>query len=123
MPSYRTRPHIAGLLIDISGSLHVDATPTPNAVKAFQRLIDSRMPFRLCSNSSKESSISLEKKLNAMGFDLITANANIKQIPSPVVGNAEEKQSQLVWTSLGAVAQLLKEMNLKTYVSFRSEER
>src|ERR1700729_3125888 len=122
MPSNR-RPHITGLLIDISGNLHVDITPTPNAVEAFQRLIGSKIPFRLCSNTSKESSISLENRLNSMGFDLITANATDVSSPVVVVGNddelcatqvEDEKQSspQLVWTSLGAVARLLKEMNL-----------
>lgn len=123
------RPHITGLLIDISGNLHVDITPTPNAVEAFQRLIGSKIPFRLCSNSSKESTISLENRLISMGFDLIAANAATRNVSSsPVqVGSSssdnklccataqvgEEKQSsQLVWTSLGAAARLLKEMNL-----------
>lgn len=70
MPSHRIRPHITGLLIDISGNLHVESTPTLNAVDAFQNLISSGVPFRLCSNSSKESSASLVKKLNSMGFEL-----------------------------------------------------
>lgn len=70
MPSNRVRPHITALLIDISGNLHVESTPTLNAVDAFQNLIGSGVPFRLCSNSSKESSASLVKKLNSMGFEL-----------------------------------------------------
>ena len=93
------RPRITGLLIDISGNLHVDSRPTPNAVEAFQRLVDSKIPFRLCSNSSKESSLSLETKLNSMGFTRVR--------------NDDDDGKQLIWTSLGAVAQYLKEMNLK----------
>ena len=46
----QTRPYITGLLIDISGNLHVNSTPTPNALDAFQRLVDSKILFRLCSN-------------------------------------------------------------------------
>ena len=114
----RRRPHIAGLLIDISGNLHVGSTPTPNAVEAFQRLIDSKIPFRLCSNTSKESSTSLENKLDSMGFNLAMARKNIQSPDGNDVYAIDAQEegdtpSQLIWTSLGAVAQFLKEMDLR----------
>ena len=62
------RPPIAALLIYISGNLHVGSTPTPNAVNAFHRLQKSLVPFRLRSNTSKESTGALFKQLEAMGF-------------------------------------------------------
>ncbi|KAF8148853.1 HAD-like domain-containing protein [Crassisporium funariophilum] len=86
--SSRSRPNIIGLLIDISGNLHVGSTPTPLAVEAFQRLVDSKIPFRLCSNTSKESTASLVKRLRDMGF----------------------KSPQPVWTSIGALSQFMKDM-------------
>ena len=36
-------------------NLQVDSTPTPNAVEALHRLLDSEIPFRLCSNFSRGS--------------------------------------------------------------------
>jgi Haloacid dehalogenase-like hydrolase len=106
------RPHITGLLIDISGNLHVDSAPTPNAVEAFQRLVDSKIPFRLCSNTSKESSTSLEQRLTSMGFNLVAARRDRSDMQSQLP-RARNDEEQLIWTSLGAVAQLLKEMDLK----------
>ena len=101
------RPPIAGLLIDISGNLHVGPTPTPNAVEAFQKLQKSSLKYRLCSNSSKESTKSLINRLREMGFDVVPGGDTVT---SPA--------GQLVWTSLGAVAQLVEDQNLKRFVVF-----
>ncbi|KAF6754048.1 haloacid dehalogenase-like hydrolase domain-containing protein 2 [Ephemerocybe angulata] len=89
------RPFIKALLIDISGTLQIGSTPTPRAVEAINRLRESNVPFRLCSNSSKESTASLVKKLNGMGFDFVT--------DTTAAGKKE------VWTSIGSVAQTVKD--------------
>ncbi|KAI0319842.1 HAD-like domain-containing protein [Amylostereum chailletii] len=81
-----TRPPIRALLIDLSGTLHVGTTPTPAAVHALARLRASQIPFRFCSNTSKQSTASLHTSLAAIGF-------NVKP---------EE-----LWTSIGAVRRVL----------------
>ena len=96
------RPFIKALLIDISGNLHIGSTPTPNAVEAIKRLRDAKIPFRLCSNSSKESTKSLVSRLNSMGFDFVD---------TPAKGEKKE-----VWTSLGAVAQYVQDQGYKRCV-------
>ncbi|KAF9792630.1 HAD-like domain-containing protein [Thelephora terrestris] len=88
---------IRALLIDLSGTLHVESTPLPGAIQALQRLRASGIPFRFCSNTSKESTSSLCQKLRRIGFDIPPGN-----------------QHREVWTSVGAVRQLLKDRGLKT---------
>ncbi|EAU82267.1 haloacid dehalogenase-like hydrolase domain-containing protein 2 [Coprinopsis cinerea okayama7 len=95
------RPHIKALLIDISGNLHVGSNPTSNAVDALKRLRGSRIPFRLCSNSSKESTASLIGRLRKLGFDFQDVNES---------GGGDKKE---VWTSIGSVARSLREKGLK----------
>ncbi|KAF8972039.1 HAD-like domain-containing protein, partial [Flammula alnicola] len=103
-----TRPPLAALLIDISGNLHVGSTPTPNAVEAFHRLRGSSIPFRLCSNTSKESTASLVKRLDKMGFEVSrSAMEKDANVANKVLSR------RLVWTSIGAVAQVIKDMGLK----------
>ena len=87
-----SRPAIRAILIDLSGTLHVGSSSLPGAVSALQRLRDARIPFRFCSNTSKESTADLVKKLRGMGF-----------------GVSDEE----VWTSLGAVKRIKKERGLK----------
>ncbi|KAF9646592.1 hypothetical protein BDM02DRAFT_3099639 [Thelephora ganbajun] len=87
---------IRALLIDLSGTLHTESTPLPGAIQALQRLRASSIPFRFCSNTSKESTSSLCRKLRRIGFD----------IPS-------ETERKEVWTSVGAVRQLLEDRGLK----------
>jgi hypothetical protein len=94
-------PPIRGLLIDLSGTLHIGSTAVPGAVEALQRLRASGMPFRFCSNTSKESTSSLCQKLRRIGFDI-----------------PEEVERKEVWTSLGAVRQLLQDRGLKRFVEF-----
>ena len=96
-------PPIAALLIDISGNPHVGSTPTPNAVDAFHRLRKTQFQFRLCSNTSKESTAGLVKRLQAMGFGGLDP-----QITESVDGIDSRRASpspSLVWTSVGAFAQ------------------
>ncbi|KIM32118.1 hypothetical protein M408DRAFT_14632 [Serendipita vermifera MAFF 305830] len=59
---------IRALLIDLSGTLHVGADPIAGAARAIQRLRDHKIPFRFCSNTSKESTNDLLKRLRDAGF-------------------------------------------------------
>ncbi|KAH9483333.1 Haloacid dehalogenase-like hydrolase domain-containing protein 2 [Psilocybe cubensis] len=109
------RPVISALLIDISGTLHVGKTPTPKAVDAFHRLRESSIPFRLCSNSSKESSTDLAKRLESLGFE-ISFQSKKEDFVYPGSHN-----SQILWTSIAAAAQLVKNMNLEKPLLLLSE--
>ena len=81
------RPIIRALLIDLSGTVHVATQPTPRSPDAIQRLRNSSIPFRFCSNTSKESTATLCDKLARMGI---------------------ETRDNEVWTSIGAVNSLLR---------------
>lgn len=91
-----SRPPISALLIDLSGTLHVGSSPTPGAVAALRKLRAARIPFRFCSNTSKESKADLCTRLRHIGFEV---------------------QDREIWTSLGAVKSLLEERGLKRYVA------
>ncbi|KAI8809260.1 Haloacid dehalogenase-like hydrolase domain-containing protein 2 [Cladochytrium replicatum] len=56
------------ILIDLSGTLHVEDEPTPGAVAALDRLRGSGLLFRFVTNTTKESSRRLLAKLRAIGF-------------------------------------------------------
>jgi ribonucleotide monophosphatase NagD (HAD superfamily) len=101
------RPRIKALLIDISGTLHVGAKQTKDAVGALQRLRASQIPFKLCSNSSKESTQDLISRLCKLGFVVNDSTS----------GNRE------VWTSVGSVSRTLSEMGLKRCVNSFSRTR
>ncbi|KAF8166826.1 haloacid dehalogenase-like hydrolase domain-containing protein 2 [Pholiota molesta] len=97
---------ITALLIDLSGTLHIGPTPTRNAVDAYHRLCKSSIPFRLCSNTSQESTASLVKRLDKMGFGISDSD--------PKTGtDTKDKATSIIWTSLGAVAKVIKDMGLK----------
>lgn len=87
---------IKAVLIDLSGTLHIESTALPGAIQALQKLRASGIPFRFCSNTSKESTSSLCRKLRQIGFDI-----------------PEESEGKEVWTSIGAVRQLLEGRGLK----------
>ncbi|PFH45930.1 hypothetical protein AMATHDRAFT_200130 [Amanita thiersii Skay4041] len=91
----KPRPLIRAILIDVSGTLHVGNKPLPRAAEAIRRLRSFGIPFRLCSNTSKESTHSLVSRLRSQGFD---------------VSNDEQRKD--VWTSIGAVRQVLREQRL-----------
>ncbi|KZP26167.1 hypothetical protein FIBSPDRAFT_949637 [Athelia psychrophila] len=96
----RSRPAIRAVLIDLSGTVHIGSNPTPRAVEALQCLRSCRpaVPFRFCSNTSKESTADVIKRLRKIGFE-------IHDDPS--------MQRMEVWTSVGAVAQMLRAKQLK----------
>ncbi|KAF8874873.1 HAD-like domain-containing protein [Gymnopilus junonius] len=103
----RKRPPITAILIDISGTLHVGGKPTPDALGGFHRLRRSSLPFRLCSNTSNQSTGSLVKQLEKIGFDL-GERQEIFDNEARIVD-----QQRLVWTSIGVIAKVIKAMALE----------
>ncbi|KAI0260722.1 HAD-like domain-containing protein [Gloeopeniophorella convolvens] len=95
-----SRPAIRALLIDLSGTIHVAAQPTSGSPRAIQRLRGSSIPFRFCSNASKESTNALRGKLAQMGI---------------------ETRDGEVWTSVSAVHSALREKGVKRPLVLASE--
>lgn len=91
------RPPIKALLINLSGTLHVGSSPTPGAVDALAQLRAAHVPFRFCSNTSKEGRDALQTRLRDMGFALNEEKAGLREM----------------WTSLGAVSDALRKHGLK----------
>ena len=91
-----SRPVIRALLLDLSGTLHVGSSPTPGAIEALHRLRSAQIPFRFCSNTSKESTSVLSDRLEHIGFDINPYH-----------------DEQEIWTSIGAVKRFLVERGLK----------
>lgn len=60
--------HVKGILFDLDGVLYVGAQPIPGAVAAIERIRASGMPCRFVTNTSTLSLVSLQKKINALGF-------------------------------------------------------
>ncbi|KAH9042652.1 HAD-like domain-containing protein [Lactarius pseudohatsudake] len=98
--SVTPRPAIRALLIDLSGTVHVATQPTPGSPDAIQRLRASSIPFRFCSNTSKESTATLRDKLARMGI---------------------ETRDNEVWTSIGAVNSLLRAKGVQRPLILASE--
>ncbi|KAJ1816075.1 hypothetical protein LPJ75_002148 [Coemansia sp. RSA 2598] len=61
---------IKGMLLDLSGTLHIDNVVTPNAVEALQRLRGAGVKIRFVTNSTKTSDERLYSKLTGLGFEL-----------------------------------------------------
>ncbi|KAH8410426.1 hypothetical protein KR215_005521 [Drosophila sulfurigaster] len=61
---------IKAALIDLSGTLHVEDEPTPNAVAALQRLRESGISVKFVTNTTKDSKKSLHERLTKIGFQL-----------------------------------------------------
>ncbi|OAX38338.1 hypothetical protein K503DRAFT_770583 [Rhizopogon vinicolor AM-OR11-026] len=91
----KARPVIRALLIDISGTLIIGSTPTPRAVGALAELRRTRLPFRFCSNTSKESTSAIQKRMLDAGFDVQT-------------GESEE-----LWTSLKAARSFIETRGIR----------
>ena len=84
-------PPIRALLIDISGTLLIGLSPTPGAAQALATLRAAHIPFRFCSNTSKESSDAVHKRMRAAGLDV---------------------RREEVWTSVGALRAVLKTLGV-----------
>ncbi len=59
---------IRALLIDLSGTVHVDAEAIEGAVEAVIKLRNAKIPFKFVTNTTKESSRRLFQRLVKMGF-------------------------------------------------------
>ncbi|KAL5514126.1 hypothetical protein ACEPAG_2887 [Sanghuangporus baumii] len=95
-----SRPAIRALLVDLSGTLHIGSNAVPGAADALKRIHQIGIPVRFCSNTSKESTASLRSKLIKMGFE---------------VNDGE------LWTSLGALKDVIKMKNLRKPLFLLSE--
>ncbi|XP_059475848.1 haloacid dehalogenase-like hydrolase domain-containing protein 2 [Neocloeon triangulifer] len=58
------------VLVDLSGTLHIDDTAIPGAVNALKRLRSSGLKVRFVTNTSKESSRALHSRLLDLGFEV-----------------------------------------------------
>ncbi|KAJ2519719.1 hypothetical protein GGI11_002495 [Coemansia sp. RSA 2049] len=65
-----TRKALKGVLLDLSGTLHIDDKVTPNAVAALRKLRDTGIRVRFVTNSTKASDERLYSKLVGLGFAL-----------------------------------------------------
>lgn len=58
------------VLIDLSGTLHIDNTVIPGAVEALNRLRSANIPLKFVTNTTKESGNFLHSRLTRLGFDI-----------------------------------------------------
>ncbi|CAN7980497.1 unnamed protein product [Ixodes pacificus] len=65
-----TRTHAKSVLIDLSGTLHVEDLVIPGAIEALQRLRDAGLKIRFVTNTTKESRKCLHKRLACLGFKI-----------------------------------------------------
>ncbi|XP_017954408.1 haloacid dehalogenase-like hydrolase domain-containing protein 2 [Drosophila navojoa] len=61
---------VRAALIDLSGTLHVEDEPTPNAAMALHRLRSSNITVKFVTNTTKDSKKTLYELLIKMGFQL-----------------------------------------------------
>lgn len=74
---------IKGILFDLDGVLYVGNTPINGAIEAVDALKSSGLACRFATNTSTLSLASLQKKINAMGFQV--AQNEIFSAPQAVV--------------------------------------
>lgn len=67
MSSYRV---VKSVLIDLSGTLHIDNEVTPLAKEALQRLRESNVKLKFVTNTTKESRRVLYERLINLGFNI-----------------------------------------------------
>ncbi|XP_046746324.1 haloacid dehalogenase-like hydrolase domain-containing protein 2 [Diprion similis] len=61
---------IRTVMIDLSGTLHVDNNVIPGAVEALERLRNTNASIKFVTNTSKESMRYLHGRLNEIGFEI-----------------------------------------------------
>ncbi|KAL1517629.1 hypothetical protein ABEB36_001368 [Hypothenemus hampei] len=59
---------IKEVLIDLSGTLHIDNQVIPGAIEALQRLISKNVKIKFVTNTTKESKRVLHNRLTNLGF-------------------------------------------------------
>ncbi|CAN7983538.1 unnamed protein product, partial [Ixodes hexagonus] len=65
-----TRKYATSVLVDLSGTLHIEDTCIPGAVEALQRLRDAGLKIRFVTNTTKESRRCLHERLSSLGFNI-----------------------------------------------------
>ncbi|KAJ1673788.1 Haloacid dehalogenase-like hydrolase domain-containing protein 2, partial [Spiromyces aspiralis] len=83
---------IKGVLLDLSGTLHIDDKVTPKATTALNKLRQAGVKVRFVTNSTKTSDERLYQKLVKLGFDL---------------------KKDEIWTSLSAAKRLVQRRNYR----------
>lgn len=61
---------IKGILIDLSGTVHIGDRAIPGAVEAIRRLQREEIPFRFVTNTSRKTRRMLHEDLLRMGFEV-----------------------------------------------------
>lgn len=67
------------LLIDLSGTLHIDGKAIPRAIEALERLRRAKVPCRFVTNTTKDSIGSLLNTLTDLGFDIQKEEASMQR--------------------------------------------
>ncbi|KAG0006335.1 hypothetical protein BGZ79_003800 [Entomortierella chlamydospora] len=93
---------IRGVLIDVSGTVHVGDKVIPGAAGALDRLRASGIPFRFCTNTTQSSGDSLANKLRNLGLNV----------------NRDE-----IFTSLSACRQLVKSRGLRPLLLLETDAK
>lgn len=83
---------IAAVLIDLSGTIHIDDTVIPGAIEALKRLRATNVKIKFVTNTTKESKHVLHERLKRIGFGI---------------------DSEEIFTSLTAARQLIDQKNLR----------
>ena len=66
----KTLSHLKGILFDLDGVLYIGSNAIEGAVEAVQKIRASGLKCRFVTNTSTLSLVSLQKKINAMGFSI-----------------------------------------------------
>ncbi|XP_027055012.1 haloacid dehalogenase-like hydrolase domain-containing protein 2 [Pocillopora damicornis] len=91
---------IRGVLIDLSGTIHVENSVIPGSIQALKRLRESGVTVRFVTNTTKESKGTLLKRLTGIGFDI---------------------QAEEVFTSLTAARRLIDQRSLRPMLLLQSD--
>lgn len=86
---------IAAVLIDLSGTIHIEDAVIPGAIDALKRLRETNVKIKFVTNTTKESKHVLHERLKRIGFGI----------------DIEE-----IFTSLTAARQLIDQRNLRPYM-------
>lgn len=61
---------IKSVLIDLSGTLHIESSEVPGSIEALKRLKSSNLKYLFVTNTTKESQNVLYSRLTKLGFDI-----------------------------------------------------
>ncbi|XP_071497518.1 haloacid dehalogenase-like hydrolase domain-containing protein 2 [Diadema antillarum] len=65
-----TRSRLKAVLIDLSGTIHIEDLAIPGAVSALKRLRDGALKIKFVTNTTKESMVTLHHRLTKIGFNI-----------------------------------------------------